>query len=125
MTHTVGYEGLLRLLRAARAFLDPGLQSGEVTREEALRILEEEVVFSEAMALQEVQRYIFDSPGQATSYFFGYCRLMELRADVERILGDDFNAREFHDFILAQGILPLSLIRQAVMEEFLQKAESS
>jgi uncharacterized protein (DUF885 family) len=115
----------LRLLRAARAFLDPGLQSGEVTREEALRILQEEVVFSEAMALQEVQRYIFDNPGQATSYFFGYCRLMELRADVERILGDDFNAREFHDFILAQGILPLSLIRQAVMEGFLQKAESS
>jgi uncharacterized protein (DUF885 family) len=83
----------LRLLRAARAILDPGLQSGEVTREAALRILREEVVFSEAMALQEVQRYIFDSPGQATSYFFGYCRLMELRADVERILGDDFNAR--------------------------------
>ncbi|MGB5880179.1 MAG: DUF885 domain-containing protein, partial [Thermoanaerobaculia bacterium] len=115
----------LRLLRAARAILDPGLQSGEVTREEALRILQEEVVFSEGMALQEVQRYIFDSPGQATSYFFGYCRLMELRADVERILGDDFNAREFHDFILAQGILPLSMIRQAVMEEFLQRAESS
>jgi uncharacterized protein (DUF885 family) len=96
-----------------------------VTREEALRILQEEVVFSEAMALQEVQRYIFDQPGQATSYFFGYSRLMELRADVERILGDDFNARKFHDFILAQGILPLSLIRQAVMDEFLQKAESS
>ena len=115
----------MRLLRAARAFLDPGLQSGEVTREEALRILQEEVVFSEAMALQEVQRYIFDQPGQATSYFFGYSRLMELRADVERILGDDFNARKFHDFILAQGILPLSLIRQAVMDEFLQKAESS
>jgi hypothetical protein len=113
----------LRLLRAARAILDPGLQSGEVTREEALRILQGEVVFSEAMALQEVQRYIFDSPGQATSYFFGYCRLMELRADVERILGDDFNAREFHDFILAQGILPLSLIRQAVMEEFLRGAD--
>ena len=96
----------LRLLRAARAILDPGLQSGEVTREEALRILQEEVVFSEGMALQEVQRYIFDSPGQATSYFFGYCRLMELRADVERILGDDFNAREFHDFILVQESCP-------------------
>jgi uncharacterized protein (DUF885 family) len=112
----------LRLLRAARAFLDPGLQSGEVARDEALRILQDEVVFSEGMALQEVQRYIFESPGQATSYFFGYCRLMELRADVERILGDRFNAREFHDFILAQGVLPLSLVRQVVMEEFLEGA---
>lgn len=112
----------LRLLRAARAFLDPGLQSGEVTREQVLGILQEEVVFSEGMALQEVQRYLFESPGQATSYFFGYCRLLELRADVERILGKEFNAREFHDFILAQGVLPLSLVRKAVMEEFLKGA---
>ena len=107
-----------RLLRAARAFLDPGLQMGEVTRKEAMRILREEVVFSEAMALQEVERYTFESPGQATSYFCGYSRLLELRADVERMQGDRFNAKAFHDFILAQGVLPPALIRQAVMEEF-------
>jgi uncharacterized protein (DUF885 family) len=107
-----------RLLRAARAFLDPGLQSGEVSAEEAMRILREEVVFSEAMALQEVERYTFEQPGQATSYFCGYSRLMELRADVERIQGDDFDQRAFHDFILAQGVLPPALIRKAVMEEF-------
>lgn len=107
-----------RLLRAARAFLDPGLQSGEVRAEEAMRILREEVVFSEAMALQEVERYTFEQPGQATSYFCGYSRLMELRADVERIQGDEFDQRAFHDFILAQGVLPPALIRKAVMEEF-------
>ena len=107
-----------RLLRAARAFLDPGLQSGEITTEEAMRILREEVVFSEAMALQEVERYTFESPGQATSYFCGYSRLMELRADVERIQADEFDQRAFHDFILAQGVLPPALIRKAVMEEF-------
>ena len=110
-----------RLLRAARAFLDPGLQSGEVTSEEAMRILREEAVFSEAMALQEVERYTFESPGQATSYFCGYSRLMELRADVERIQGDEFDQRAFHDFILAQGVLPPALIRKAVMEEFIER----
>ncbi len=41
-------------MRAARAILDPGLQSGKVTREEATRILREEVGLSEGMALQEV-----------------------------------------------------------------------
>jgi hypothetical protein len=107
-----------RLLRAARAFLDPGLQSGEVTPEEAMRILREDVVFSEAMALQEVERYTFESPGQATSYFCGYSRLLELRADVERIQDDSFDQKAFHDFILAQGVLPPALIRKAVMEEF-------
>ncbi|MGB6000849.1 MAG: DUF885 domain-containing protein, partial [Thermoanaerobaculia bacterium] len=54
-----------RLLRAARAFLDPGLQSGEITREEALRILTEDVVLSEVLAQQEVERYVSRSPGQA------------------------------------------------------------
>ena len=107
-----------RLLRAARAFLDPGLQSGEITTEEAMRILRDEVVFSEAMALQEVERYTFESPGQATSYFCGYSRLLELRADVERIQADSFDEKAFHDFILAQGVLPPALIRTAVMEEF-------
>lgn len=107
-----------RLMRAARAFLDPGLQAGTLTREEATRVLREEVGLSEGMALQEVERYTFRSPGQATSYFCGYTRLMELRTEAERALGPKFNRQRYHDFILAQGILPPALLRKAVMEEF-------
>ena len=105
-----------RQLRAARAFLDPGLQSGEVTREDVFRILENEVVLSHAAATSEVQRYTYRAPGQATSYFCGYSRLMELRADVERELGENFSRRDFHDTILGQGLLPPSLMRTAVMK---------
>jgi hypothetical protein len=108
-----------RLARAARAILDPSLQSGKVTREQATRILREEVGLSEGMALQEVQRYTFRSPGQATAYFCGYTRLMELRAETERALGPKFNRKTFHDFLLAQGLLPPALLRKAVMEEFI------
>lgn len=110
-----------RLLRAARAFLDPGLQAGKITTEEAMRVLQEEVVMSEAMALQEVQRYTFRSPGQAPSYFCGYSRWLELRADVERIQGDGFDPKAFHDFVLGQGALTPTLIRKAVMEEFVKE----
>lgn len=110
-----------RLARAARAILDPGLQSGQITREEALRVLREDVGLSEGMALQEVQRYTFRSPGQATAYFCGYTRLMELRAETERILGPKFDRQAFHDFLLSQGILPPSLLRKAVFEEFIPK----
>lgn len=110
-----------RLARAARAILDPSLQKGTVTREEAMRILQEEVGLSEGMALQELQRYTFRSPGQATAYFCGYTRLMELRAEVERVLGPKFDRQKFHDFLLAQGLLPPSLLRQAVFEEFVPK----
>ncbi|UCC72951.1 MAG: DUF885 domain-containing protein [Gemmatimonadota bacterium] len=107
-----------RLARAARAILDPGLQLGMVTREEAFRLLEQDVVLSHAMALQEVQRYTFRLPGQATAYFYGYTRLMELRAEVERILGPSFDRQRFNDFILAQGLLPPALLRKTVLEQF-------
>ena len=49
---------------------------------------------------------MFRSPATATSYFYGYTRLQELRSQVERAMGSRFNALEFHDFILAQGLLP-------------------
>jgi hypothetical protein len=120
-----GQLGVLqsRLARAARAILDPGLQSGKITREEATRILREEVGLSEGLALQEVQRYTFRSPGQATAYFCGYTRLMELRAEVERALGPKFDRRKFHDFLLAQGILPPSLLHKAVFEELVPRLQ--
>ncbi|MBC8646526.1 MAG: DUF885 family protein, partial [Thermoanaerobaculia bacterium] len=114
-----------RLLRAARALLDPGLQLGRITREEASRVLREDVVLSDAMVLQEVERYTFRAPGQATAYFCGYTRLMELRAETERILGPRFNRRAFHDFVLAQGLLPPALLRKAVLEELIPKRKAA
>ncbi|MDX1984884.1 MAG: DUF885 domain-containing protein [Bryobacteraceae bacterium] len=108
------------LARAARAFLDPELQLGKVTADQARRVLMEDVVLSEAMARQEVERYTFRAPGQATSYYYGYRRLIALREDVERALGAKFESRRFHDFILAQGLLPPALLRKAVMREFVQ-----
>jgi Bacterial protein of unknown function (DUF885) len=111
-----------RLQRAARAFLDPELQSGKVTPAEAKHVLMDDVVLSEAMANQEVERYTFRAPGQATSYFYGYTRLVELRGDVEKALGSKFNQQQFHDYILSQGLLPPNLLRKAVEENFLHKA---
>src|SRR6266850_2124838 len=107
-----------RLQRAARAFLDPELQSGKVTPQEAKRVLMQDVMLSDAMANQEVERYTFRSPGQATSYFYGYLRLMELRSDVEKAQGSKFNQQQFHDYILAQGLLPPNLLRKAVLVKF-------
>ena len=66
----------LRLLRAARAFLDPELQSGAVTPARAYEVLEKDVVLSHAFAKEEVERFTFRSPGQANSYFYGYTRLL-------------------------------------------------
>jgi uncharacterized protein (DUF885 family) len=107
-----------RLLRAARAYLDPELHMGRVSPDEARRVLREDVVLSPAMTESEVERYMFRSPAQATSYFYGYTQLQQLRSDVERAKGSRFNALEFHDFILAQGLLPPALLKDAVLKHF-------
>jgi uncharacterized protein (DUF885 family) len=108
----------LRLLRAARAFTDPELQSGKMTEADAYRVLEQDVVLSHAFAKEEVERFTYRSPGQANSYFYGYTKLLQLRKDTQAALGPKFNALKFHDFLLAQGLLPPDLLRQAVMGEF-------
>jgi hypothetical protein len=107
-----------RLLRAARAFLDPELQSGKLTPEQVYVVLEKDVVLSHAFAKEEVERFTYRMPGQANSYFYGYTRLLALRKETEAALGAKFNQKKFHDFILAQGLLPPDLMRKAVMEEF-------
>jgi uncharacterized protein (DUF885 family) len=109
----------LRLLRAARAFLDPELQSGAATQVQAYSVLEKDVMLSHAFAKEEVERFTFRSPGQANSYFYGYTRLLSLRQETEAALGKKFDQKKFHDFILGQGLLPPELMRSAVLEEFI------
>jgi len=112
----------MRLQRAARAFLDPELQSGKVAPKDAFHVLEDDVVLSHAMAEQEVERYTYRAPGQANSYFYGYTRLLQLREDTEKALAAKhvkFDQKKFHDFILAQGLLPPDMMRKAVMENFI------
>jgi hypothetical protein len=111
-----------RLLRAARAFLDPELQLGKIAPEGARRVLMEDVVLSDAAATSEVDRYTFRLPGQACSYYYGYSRMITLRSDAQRALGARFDERAFHDFVLAQGLLTPDLLREAVLEEFVPAA---
>ena len=110
-----------RLLRAARAFLDPELQAGKIQPADAYRVLEQDVVQSHAFAEEEVERYTYRAPGQANSYFYGYTKLLALRKETETRLGAKFNQKRFHDFILAQGLLPPDLMRKAVLADFVPK----
>jgi uncharacterized protein (DUF885 family) len=107
----------LRLLRAARAFLDPMVNLGRMTPDEAKAFLMREVALSEPFAQQEADRYAFRSPGQAVSYFYGYTRLRELRLKAEIALGPRFEPRKFHDFVIGQGLLPPKLLERALMQE--------
>jgi hypothetical protein len=109
----------LRLQRAARAILDPMLNLGMITPEAARQFLQQQVCLSPAFAKSEVDRYTFLSPGQATSYYYGYSRIMQLRGETEVKLGQAFDRQKFNDFILSQGLLPPDLMKKAVDEQFI------
>ncbi|UKE51105.1 DUF885 domain-containing protein [Xanthomonas translucens] len=107
-----------RLLRAARAMLDPMLNLGLTDRERARLMLENDVGLSPAMARQELDRYMMRAPGQAGSYFYGYSRIMELRMRTELALGAKFDGLNFNNFLLDQGLLPPDQLATAVDEVF-------
>ena len=107
-----------RLIRAARMFLDPMLNLGRITPAEAKALLLEDVGLGETWAQNEVERYTYRIPGQATAYYYGYNKMQALRTQTELRLRDRFDQRAFHDFILAQGLLPPDILKEAVMTEF-------
>jgi uncharacterized protein (DUF885 family) len=109
----------LRLLRAARAMLDPMLNLGLITRDRAHDILVDDVGLSEAFAREELDRFTFRSPGQATAYFYGYSRILELRAHTQIALGGKFDLKAFNDFIIGQGLLPPDQLAEAVETQFI------
>ncbi|MGO4378574.1 DUF885 domain-containing protein [Pseudoduganella sp. RAF19] len=109
-----------RAMRAARAFLDPMVNLGQITPDGVKSFLMDDVGLSEGMATQEMQRYTFRSPGQATSYFYGYQRLMETREAAEVALRQKFDRQAFNDFVLSQGLVPPALLRKAVMDDFVK-----
>lgn len=108
-----------RLLRAARIWLDPMLNLGLISADEAKRILMEDVMEDDLGAQTEVDRYTFRMPGQATAYYYGYENLQGLRSQTELRLKDKFKQKDFHDFLLAQGLLPPEVLNKAVAENFI------
>lgn len=109
-----------RLLRAARIWLDPMLNLNLISAGEAKRVLMEEVVLDDENAQTEIDRYTFRIPAQATAYYYGYEQLQALRAQTELSLKDRFKQRDYHDFLLAQGLLPPEVLINAVERYFVQ-----
>ena len=107
-----------RLMRAARMFLDPMLNLGLITPEEAKALIINDIAIGESWAQNEVERYTYRMPGQATAYYYGYNKMQALRAQTELKLRDKFDQQAFHDFILDQGMLPPHILKEAVMTEF-------
>lgn len=101
-----------RMMRNARMFLDPELQLGKLTPTQAKKIITEDIGMSTAWADLELQRYMFRMPAQATSYYFGYLKLREMRDEATKRMAAGFKEACFHDAILNAGMLPLEILQE-------------
>jgi uncharacterized protein (DUF885 family) len=104
----------MELFRAVRLVVDTGIHTKQWTREEAVEYFLENSANSEGDIRAEVDRYIV-WPGQATAYKIGMLKIEELRARAEARLGGEFDIAEFHDVVLANGSVPLSILEELVM----------
>jgi len=95
--------------RAVRLVVDTGMHSMGWTREQAIQFFKDNTGKTDQDITVEVDRYIV-WPGQALAYKLGQLKIRELRAQAERRLGAKFNMRTFHDAVLEQGAVPLSLL---------------
>jgi uncharacterized protein (DUF885 family) len=61
-------------------------------------------------------------PGQATAYMVGRLKILELRERAQQRLGECFDLREFHDVVLKNGAVPLTILERIVMDWIAAKA---
>jgi uncharacterized protein (DUF885 family) len=101
------------LWRAIRLVVDTGLHHKRWTREQVLDFMYANSAVQEARAVSEAERYMA-IPSQALAYKIGQLKMQELRAKAERRLGEKFDVREFHNQILLDGALPLSVLEMKV-----------
>ncbi len=103
----------MELWRAARLVVDTGLHDKHWTREEAIDYLLTNTPNPEGDCVKAIERYVV-MPGQATAYKVGMLKILELRERAETALGDGFDIRAFHDVVLRDGAVPLSILEENV-----------
>ena len=108
--------------RAARLVVDTGMHQMGWTRQQAIDFLASNTALSLHNVTTEIDRYI-SWPGQALSYKIGELTIKRLRKDAEQRLGEHFDLREFHDEVLKNGSMPLSMLEQLI-ESYISQQEA-
>ena len=108
--------------RACRLVVDTGMHAKGWSRERAMDYLANNTALSLHNVKTEIDRYI-SWPGQALSYKMGELTIKKLRLHAEKNLGTSFDLREFHDQILKNGSMPLSML-EAVIFDYVEKKKA-
>ncbi|PKV52053.1 uncharacterized protein (DUF885 family) [Aquimarina sp. MAR_2010_214] len=103
----------MELWRACRLVVDTGIHSKKWSREEGIKYYVDNTPNAESDAVKMVERHIV-MPSQATAYKIGMNKILELRENAKKALGDAFDIREFHDVVLTNGAVPLTILEGLV-----------
>ena len=101
----------MELWRACRLVVDTGVHAKRWSREKAIQYLIDNTPNPDEDARKAIERYIA-MPGQATAYMIGKLKIMALRQQLSDALGDKFDIKGFHDEILKDGPVPMSLLEE-------------
>ena len=115
--YTTAYEQFGKLTyemwRACRLVVDTGIHAKGWTRDQVIEYMSKNTALSIHEINTETDRYI-SWPGQALSYKIGELKIRELRTKAEKELGTNFNIREFHEVVLEQGTVTLSILEKRI-----------
>ena len=102
------------LFRAARLVVDTGIHTKGWSRDKATQYFVDNVGFARARSQREIERYCV-LPGQACSYKIGHAAWLRARAEAQRIAGNRFDLKQFHD-VLESGAVPLVILERLTAE---------
>lgn len=103
------------MFRAARLVVDTGIHYKKWTREQAIDYMVESSGINTSEITSEVERYIV-VPGQACAYKIGMMKILELRERAKTQLGNRFDLKTFHDVVLKNGAVPLTILEEIVQK---------
>ncbi|GAA4272641.1 DUF885 domain-containing protein [Aquimarina gracilis] len=114
----------MELWRACRLVVDTGIHAKKWTREQGIKYYTDNTPNAESDAIKMVERHIV-MPSQATAYKIGMIKILELRENAKKELGDQFDIREFHDVVLTNGPVPLNVLEDLIADWVTSKKENS
>ena len=107
------------LLRAVRLVVDTGIHHKRWTREQAIDYMASTTGMAMTDVVSEIERYIV-WPGQALAYKVGMIKIMELREKSKQALGDRYDIKDFHNVVLKNGAVPLTIL-ESLVDQYIEE----
>ena len=118
----------MEMFLSVRLIVDTGMNYFGWSREKAMQFMHDNVLESDAQIATETLRYSVDMPGQALAYKMGALKIRALREKARAELKDRFDIRDFHDWFLASGSMPMAVLEKHVdygVKQVLAKSEKA